>query len=194
MIFVFLRRPRLAGMRQVVFCQVLSGPRHYHFVSPDGGGRLALSGGEAIMRPEWVKAVGGPAMVNAMNRAAAHGDRIPGGDAGYAAFAPGGIWDPVKSTVERARPLPLIGSPARPTQCPQYSPIRSEPSRLSSRFRFTSFSIRGAVTVRNHSSTPERRAWTKPLTRSATGLKITCLWSADSVVESALLVPPPATS
>jgi len=73
----------------------------YHFVSPDGGGRLALSGGEAIMRPEWVKAVGGPAMVNAMNRAAAHGDRIPGGDAGYAAFAPGGIWDPVKSTVER---------------------------------------------------------------------------------------------
>ena len=73
----------------------------YHFVSPDGGGRLALSGGEAIMRPEWVKAVGGPAMVNAMNRAAAHGDRIPGGDAGYAAFAPGGIWDPVKETVSK---------------------------------------------------------------------------------------------
>ena len=30
----------------------------YHFVSPDGGGSLALSGGEAIMRPEWTRAVG----------------------------------------------------------------------------------------------------------------------------------------
>ncbi len=32
----------------------------YHFYSPDGGGAIALSGGEAIMRPEWVKAVRRP--------------------------------------------------------------------------------------------------------------------------------------
>lgn len=81
----------------------------YHFTSTDGGGRLALSGGEAIMRPEWVKAVGGPRMVNAMNAAASSGHRIPGGDLGnasYQAFAPGGIWEPLKdkigSTVEKA--------------------------------------------------------------------------------------------
>ena len=72
----------------------------YHFTSTDGGGRLALSGGEAIMRPEWVKAVGGPRMVNAMNAAASSGHRIPGGDLGgksYQAFAPGGIWEPLQS-------------------------------------------------------------------------------------------------
>lgn len=67
----------------------------YHFISNDGGGRLALSGGEAIMRPEWVRAIGGPRMVDAMNRAAAGHRRVPGGDAGYGyrGFAPGGVWD-----------------------------------------------------------------------------------------------------
>ena len=75
----------------------------YHFYSPDGGGAIALSGGEAIMRPEWVRAVGGPAAVNRMNAAArgGAGDRVPGGDrgVGFAAFADGGIWEKLKSTV-----------------------------------------------------------------------------------------------
>ncbi|WP_337247930.1 tape measure protein [Actinomyces sp. 432] len=77
----------------------------YHFISPDGGGVLALSGGEAIMRPEWVRAVGGPAAVDVMNRAASRGGRIPGGDigagrrGGQTAFALGGIWGKVKSGV-----------------------------------------------------------------------------------------------
>ena len=74
----------------------------YHFVSNDGGGRLALSGGEAIMRPEWVRAVGGPAMVNAMNRAATGHRPIPGGDVGidgYRGFAPGGIWERAKDAI-----------------------------------------------------------------------------------------------
>ena len=68
----------------------------FHFFSPDGGGALALSGGEAIMRPEWVRAVGGPAAVARMNAAAQSGStRIPGGDTGvkFAAFADGGVWD-----------------------------------------------------------------------------------------------------
>ena len=74
----------------------------YHFVSPDGGGALALSGGEAIMRPEWVRAVGGPSAINAMNAAArSHPRRIPGGDRGvdFPAFADGGIWNRVKDAV-----------------------------------------------------------------------------------------------
>ena len=44
----------------------------HNFVSPTGG-RLALSGGEAIMRPEWTRAVCGPAAVERMNRAARSG-------------------------------------------------------------------------------------------------------------------------
>lgn len=71
----------------------------FHFFSPDGGGALALSGGEAIMRPEWVRAVGGPEAVARMNAAArAHSSYIPGGDTGvkFAAYANGGIWDAVR--------------------------------------------------------------------------------------------------
>jgi len=74
----------------------------YHFVSPDGGGSLALSGGEAIMRPEWTRAVGGPRMVAAMNWAARRGRPIPGGDAGVNAFADGGIWGSIKSGAKSA--------------------------------------------------------------------------------------------
>lgn len=72
----------------------------HKFVSPTGG-RLELSGGEAIMRPEWTKAVGS-GFVNQMNALARSG----GVDAirnamGYAsggimqAFAKGGIVFPV---------------------------------------------------------------------------------------------------
>ena len=76
----------------------------YHCYSPDGGGAIALSGGEAIMRPEWVRAVGGPAAVHRMNAAArgSSGAHIPGGDQGaqFAAFAKGGIWDKVKGAAK----------------------------------------------------------------------------------------------
>ncbi|MFJ2518649.1 hypothetical protein ACIOWF_06725 [Cellulosimicrobium cellulans] len=53
----------------------------HRFVSPTGG-LLELSGGEAIMRPEWTRAVGGPAAVERMNAAARTGR----------AFANGGVW------------------------------------------------------------------------------------------------------
>ena len=54
----------------------------HDFVSPTGG-TLRLSGGEAIMRPEWTRAVGGAGAVNSMNRAAMRGGAgvLPGGDA-----------------------------------------------------------------------------------------------------------------
>ncbi|MCS5479839.1 tape measure protein [Corynebacterium sp. YIM 101645] len=64
------------------------------FVSPTGG-RIHLSGGEAIMRPEWTQAVGGPAAVDRMNRAAMTGQLDPDQmRVGHShAFANGGVWD-----------------------------------------------------------------------------------------------------
>lgn len=54
----------------------------HEFFSPTGG-RLALSGGEAIMRPEFTRAVGGPAGIDRLNQWARSGQ----------AFANGGVWD-----------------------------------------------------------------------------------------------------
>lgn len=45
----------------------------HHFSSPTGG-KLHLSGGEAIMRPEWTRAVGGPSAVAQMNSDAKKGN------------------------------------------------------------------------------------------------------------------------
>jgi hypothetical protein len=56
----------------------------HRFVSPTGG-ELNLSGGEAIMVPEWTKAVGGPGAVSQMNRAARSGQ----------SFASGGVFGQV---------------------------------------------------------------------------------------------------
>ena len=66
----------------------------YKFISPDGG-ELHLSGGEAIMRPEWTAAVGGPAAVERMN-AAARRSGIKGVRAAMSArqaFASGGVFN-----------------------------------------------------------------------------------------------------
>lgn len=60
----------------------------HQFYSPTAG-RLALSGGEAIMRPEFTRAVGGAAGVDRLNMLARHGDLS-------AAFADGGVWGTVK--------------------------------------------------------------------------------------------------
>lgn len=53
----------------------------HEFYSPTGG-RLSLSGGEAIMRPEFVKMVGGKEGIAAINKKAKSGQ----------AFANGGVW------------------------------------------------------------------------------------------------------
>lgn len=50
----------------------------HHFYSPTGGA-LHLSGGEAIMVPEWVRAMGGEQAVQAMNHAARHGQSFAAG-------------------------------------------------------------------------------------------------------------------
>lgn len=56
----------------------------HHFSSPTGG-NLHLSGGEAIMRPEWTRAVGGPSAVARMNNDAKSGK--------VQRFADGGVVD-----------------------------------------------------------------------------------------------------
>lgn len=63
----------------------------HEFWSPTGG-RLALSGGEAIMRPEFTRLVGGPSGVDALNAAAMSG-ALPFGD-GPGTIA-GDVWDTI---------------------------------------------------------------------------------------------------
>ena len=96
----------------------------HQFYSPTGG-RLALSGGEAIMRPEWTRAVGGPAAVERMNRAARSGKlskryKDAGGTAEHAnggvfqAFANGGVWQSLWRAVSTAFPNATLNSEYRP--------------------------------------------------------------------------------
>lgn len=63
----------------------------HQFWSPTAGG-LALSGGEAIMRPEFTRLVGGAAGVDALNAAARNG-RLPFGDGEGNFF--GDVWDSI---------------------------------------------------------------------------------------------------
>lgn len=63
----------------------------HHYWSPTGGG-LSLSGGEAIMVPEWTRAVGGPGAVARMNAAARSGQ----------AFAGGGVFGSIGSWISNA--------------------------------------------------------------------------------------------
>nr|WP_306439923.1 tape measure protein [Brevibacterium sp. 91QC2O2] len=69
----------------------------HHFYSPTAGG-LHLSGGEAIMRPEFTRAVGGPVGIAQMNMAARQGgsrglaNYLKFGGESSSAFADGGVW------------------------------------------------------------------------------------------------------
>lgn len=63
----------------------------HQFYSPTGG-NLALSGGEAIMRPEFTRAVGGAAGVARLNMMARKGQ----------AFASGGVWGGIKGVASSA--------------------------------------------------------------------------------------------
>jgi tape measure domain-containing protein len=65
----------------------------HQFWSPTAGG-LALSGGEAIMRPEFTRAVGGAAGVDALNKAAREGRAFANG--GVLDFA-GDVWNNIQN-------------------------------------------------------------------------------------------------
>lgn len=69
----------------------------HDFYSPTGG-RLALSGGEAIMRPEFTRAVGGPAGVARLNMLARRGQAFKnGGVFGEFGNFAGDVWDNITS-------------------------------------------------------------------------------------------------
>lgn len=70
----------------------------HEFYSPTGG-RLSLSGGEAIMRPEFTRAVGGPAGVARLNAAARNGQAFANG--GVVDFF-GDVWDNVQKAASVA--------------------------------------------------------------------------------------------
>lgn len=91
----------------------------HRFISPTGG-QLDLSGGEAIMRPEWTRAVGGPSAVEAMNRAARSGrlEQLAKGDRDFhkQAFAGGGVVQAMTRIVQMKYPQMVMtsGLDARP--------------------------------------------------------------------------------
>lgn len=96
----------------------------HDFYSPTGG-RLALSGGEAIMRPEWTRAVGGPAAVEEMNRKAKNGalkavsshgseSKARFADGGVLKFASGGVIEAMTRIVQKKYPMLQMTSGLRP--------------------------------------------------------------------------------
>ncbi|WP_404851088.1 phage tail tape measure protein [Dietzia kunjamensis] len=73
----------------------------YNFVDPKTGVRVDLGGGEGIMRPEFVDAVGGPKGIDELNARARRG--LPLGHAGH--YAAGGVlpgWEMLTSDIQRA--------------------------------------------------------------------------------------------
>lgn len=77
----------------------------YTFYSPDGGGTLRLSGGEGIIRPDALRALGGRTWLDAVNASRGRGlSTVGDGGArrGQVAFAEGGIWDRVKGSASAA--------------------------------------------------------------------------------------------
>lgn len=100
----------------------------HRFYSPTGG-RLDLSGGEAVMRPEWTRAVGGPAAIEKMNAAARRGTirrdisaenkaharntRAHADGGVIQAFATGGIVDAMTRIVQGKYPMMQLTSGGR---------------------------------------------------------------------------------
>lgn len=96
----------------------------HKFVNPSTGQGLHLSGGEAIMRPEWTRAVGGAAAVDRMNRAARSG-KLPLDErealrqthrhamGGVLAFANGGVVGAMNAIVQQKYPGMVLTSGLR---------------------------------------------------------------------------------
>ena len=74
----------------------------FHFYSPDGGGAIRLSGGEGIIRPDSLRALGGKPWLDRVNASRGKGLANVGDTGtrrGQVAFAKGGIWDRFKGSV-----------------------------------------------------------------------------------------------
>lgn len=84
----------------------------HQFYSPTGG-RIDLSGGEAIMRPEWTKAMGGEAGIKAQNRAAREGRLDDLYEMQAQHFADGGVWRGLWGIVKSKFPSATLNSAYR---------------------------------------------------------------------------------
>ena len=103
------------------------GKDNYTFIDPKTGTRIGLAGGEAIMRPEWTAAVGGPRAVERMNADARHGRllkpemhgraqaaRHQGGVLNLGDFAGGGVIGAMINIVSQKYPMLTMTSGQRP--------------------------------------------------------------------------------
>ena len=77
----------------------------YHFFSPDGGGAIRMSGGEGIIRPDSLRALGGKPWLDRVNASRGRG-LADVGDAGArrgrVSFAEGGVWGAVGAGFDAA--------------------------------------------------------------------------------------------
>ena len=76
----------------------------FTFFSPDGGGALRLSGGEGIIRPDALRALGGKPWLDAVNASRGKGLATvgdTGSQRGRVAFAEGGIWSRIYNGVKK---------------------------------------------------------------------------------------------
>lgn len=89
------------------------GKDNHLFVNPATGQRIALAGGEGIMRQEFVSAVGGPRGIAKLNEDARHG-RIEKHGRDSAAYAQGGVIGAMMNIVLQKYPMLTMTSGLRP--------------------------------------------------------------------------------
>ena len=71
----------------------------YHFFSPDGGGAIRMSGGEGIIRPDSLRALGGKPWLDRVNASRGRGLADVGDTGarrGRVSFAEGGVWGAIR--------------------------------------------------------------------------------------------------
>ena len=77
----------------------------YHFFSPDGGGAIRMSGGEGIIRPDSLRALGGKPWLDRVNASRGRG-LADAGDTGArrgrVSFAEGGVWGAIRGGFDAA--------------------------------------------------------------------------------------------
>lgn len=77
----------------------------YHFFSPDGGGAIRMSGGEGIIRPDSLRALGGKPWLDRVNASRGRGLSDVGDTGarrGRVSFAEGGVWGAIRGGFDAA--------------------------------------------------------------------------------------------
>ena len=86
----------------------------YTFFSPDGGGAIRMSGGEGIIRPDALRALGGKRWLDRVNASRGRGVANTGdfGARGQVKFAEGGIWGTIAGGFQSAKDWVLTAASA----------------------------------------------------------------------------------